>query len=144
MKEHQFAMYKRLFELQEEYDARNLADHKMVVRYPKKLDEFINQEIEMIKKRVGVRFSKNDIFVLAVLALFNYNQNPENGAEFYRIPNKSSLSTYIDEYQGNIIARVKELMFIEETEIMMNPKATYKTRAQKMRRFRERLPEVLR
>lgn len=144
MRETQFENYKRLFELQEEFVSRLVADHSTNLRYPESMDRLLNEEIDNIKRKVGVRFSKNDLIVLCVMICLNYGQNPEDSKRIFRQPNKANLNNYIDETQDKLVERVKALMFLEEQEILLNPKLTYKTRTQKVRRLRERLPEELR
>lgn len=138
VQELQFQLYQSFFELEETFIARKVTDHAMNLRIPKKMNKLIDEEIEDLKKRVGIKLSKNDFIVMMLMTALNYAQHKENPKHIYKKSNKSSLSHYIDQNQPEMIERIKELMFQKQLEILYKPNMRTQRRLQENEKLKNR------
>lgn len=138
--EQQFGNYDKLFDMQEVIKLWKVDTHSINLRLPHDINKLIDKEVELIKRTVGLRISKNELLVLAVMSFFNYKQDENNKESFYKERNESSLSNYLELYAQEVKSKVMLALYQREFEIAT--KKTTKTRTQQMRRIRLKQEEI--
>lgn len=120
MKEHNFKNYERFFELEDSIEMRNLTTHAMNTRLIPSLNDILEKHIDMFKRKIGLRLSKNEYINLLLILAINGDQNDKG--EIYQRYNGASMTNYIDEMQDELIQMIKDRMFQEQYEAMTNGK----------------------
>lgn len=119
----QFLNFDKLFELESIVDLRKMDIHSMNIRIPKSMNKIMEADIEAIKKKCGIRLSKNDYMVLMLMVVMNVSQHKEEG-HVYRNPNYSSLTNYIDKNRDALVSGIKERLFKKQFDLAISSTAT--------------------
>lgn len=134
----QFDKYKEMLSIQETFVQKNVTDHKFNLRLPSKLNEMLDQEVELLRKELGLRMSKNDFVIFALMILFNYSQSIDEPKNFYRKQNKSSLEHFLSEEKNEILKRLSFLHIQKEILIATKKGMNYKDRAKEYKKLAKR------
>lgn len=109
--------YERFIELEETVKLRNNCDHSMNFRMPTGLNNAIEDTLTTLKKRIGIKLSKNEFIVLMLLTSMNLKQNAKE--EIYGVRGANSFIAYIEENEEELIERVKARIFEEQYNAVM-------------------------